>query len=477
MLETLKKYNELDRELRAKLSVPDVLDIVEKLEVKYSRKLSGVIMKIMIKELELSDLVDQLVYIYKLERIKAEELADELKKQVFCKVADYLKMEDEVCMVDNTDKMKKSKNDADTDAKIDAIIKDVGLSFASEFLINRFRDIIRTNLIGVRDCMSTKEALLKPVQSGGLGLAEGDIENVIKKLKCDIRLQKEMVSKVKEQAKEARAKAISSVDSVVPRDVEYDLSKLKKAPANMMAKKVKKSDDAVEDIKVEPSQVKQIAPKVKQLNKAEEVVQDSTEASRVKSNGLKSGKLQPKMEQAIKAPRVDIKKEKKSFWSSLRAILPKSSKKEVDKNGVKIVTKPDLSRENSGVVNQTIENGKVKMEDIRYVKRTVGPVDEIAQLSLVDFRRLHQNPAGAIIKVKEKIDLMNEISYSEKRNGIKAWRQNPVNQVYLKMGELSLVKSKTISEVIEDLKNEDKDYLSEVEFNAVGQLNADLRYY
>ena len=173
-------------------------------------------------------------------------------------------------------------------------------------------------------------------------------------------------------------------------------------------------------------------------------------------------------------------KKKSRFLDNLKAILPELSKpKETVENGIKIVTKPSLPKEKlqKPIVNHVVENGKVKMEDIRYVKRTMGPIDELAYLSLMDFRRLHQNPAGAIIKIKEKIDLLGEYSYERKQRGIKAWRQNPVNRLYLKIGELSMAKSKPIKDIAEDLKQDQKDYLNEDEFNAIGELNNELKYF
>ena len=222
MLEILKKYNELPRELRAKLAAPEVLAMVEKLENIYERKLSQIIMRVMIKELEVAELVEQFVYIYKLERSKAEELVEKLKKNIFCQVSDYLKFEDTVCAVDFKDSMKQVKISVNVKEQVERVIDKAEFSFASEMLANRFKDIIKTNIVGVRDCLSVKETLAKPVNKGGVGLNEEEINKVIKILKCKGDLLKELEKK--EAKKEAPA---IGLDVASLRDVPYDLNKLR----------------------------------------------------------------------------------------------------------------------------------------------------------------------------------------------------------------------------------------------------------
>ena len=103
-------------------------------------------------------------------------------------------------------------------------------------------------------------------------------------------------------------------------------------------------------------------------------------------------------------------------------------------------------------------------------------VDELAEMNLVNFRRLSQSPYEAIKKIEDKVGFLEEDSYKKRLEGIKAWRQSPVNKIYLAIGQESIEQKKTVDTVIEDRKNSGKDYITVQEFNAIMDLNKGLRF-
>ncbi|MBL7057816.1 hypothetical protein ISS03_00620 [Patescibacteria group bacterium] len=455
MVEIIQKYLTLPQEIRAKLASPEILSVVEKLEGKYERKLSQVIMRVMIKELEVSELVDQFVYIHKLERGLAEELVADLKKNIFCLVHEYINWDDPMCSVLNENKQLVSaiqpENNQEIEAKIESILNQANLSFASSVLNARMRDIIKTNLIGVRDCIATKETLMKSIKSGGLGLSEESVEKIIKNLKCEVKAVQAQAQEIKDNIIKAQEKV-----SVKPlqRDVEYNFTQFTK-PANV----------GVFDVPKSVAKPRQRVP----------VIEEPTTASQKKAKAV----LEAYGTLGTSASKQERPK-KEGFFRSLMSIMP--SKKDQERvqeierqrrtqSKYRVVTPSNLAQ-----VSQVTSDGKVKMEDIRYIPRTMGPIDEIASFNLVDLRRLHNNPQTAIIKIREKINLIGEEGILRRQEAKHAWRSSPTNRTYLEIGQLCIKEGKTVDEVIESLKDAGKNYLNIDEFNAISELNNQLRY-
>ncbi len=117
-----------------------------------------------------------------------------------------------------------------------------------------------------------------------------------------------------------------------------------------------------------------------------------------------------------------------------------------------------------------------KIEDIRTKTRVLGPVEELREMRLEDFRQLGTARASSVQKVYDKLELLREDSFSKYADGIKAWRDSAVNRLYLKMGGASMEKSKGIREIIEELSAAGQPYLSESEFNSVADLNKKIRF-
>lgn len=126
------------------------------------------------------------------------------------------------------------------------------------------------------------------------------------------------------------------------------------------------------------------------------------------------------------------------------------------------------------LVNQTA--GKPKIEDVRFKPRLTGPIEEIRNMKLVDFRRLDKSPALAIEKIIGKIDLLEEESFAMRTEAIKAWKQNEINQLYISLGDQSMEERKSISDIIAERQAAGQPTLNEEEVDAVIELNKRLRY-
>ncbi len=159
--------------------------------------------------------------------------------------------------------------------------------------------------------------------------------------------------------------------------------------------------------------------------------------------------------------------EKISLWSKLfgskkvttkKILLPLAPKVP----GVIIVNpiiKPSISILNQSVADRRTqasvarhESAPVKVQAAapnqapRQVPRTMSPIDELRFLDLVNFRRLGTSPKEAIAKVSSKIKLLEKTGYESMIKGIMAWKQSPVNKIYLKMGHDALMNGNSLKD-------------------------------
>lgn len=81
-----------------------------------------------------------------------------------------------------------------------------------------------------------------------------------------------------------------------------------------------------------------------------------------------------------------------------------------------------------------VASTKKIIQDVKPVPKVMGPIEELQFLDLVNFRRLGKTAAESTAKIFSKIKLLEAEGYDKMIAGVRAWRQSPVNRLYLKMG-------------------------------------------
>ncbi|OGY55944.1 MAG: hypothetical protein A2912_03085 [Candidatus Buchananbacteria bacterium RIFCSPLOWO2_01_FULL_40_23b] len=119
---------------------------------------------------------------------------------------------------------------------------------------------------------------------------------------------------------------------------------------------------------------------------------------------------------------------------------------------------------------------KPKIQDIRFEPRLTGPVEEIKTMTLDDFRRLAPTPVLAIEKILEKIQLLEQESFTKKVAAIKSWKENKISRLYFELGEQSMEEKKPVTEIIARRQAQGQPILTVEELEAVIELNQRLRY-
>jgi hypothetical protein len=495
MLSYLDKFNNLDSKLRDSISSPSTLNVIEEIENKYGVGLASVVMRVMVKEISIVDLNKFFVFEFGLDGRTADELVEELKEKVFLGVADYLGFvvaENEVVADQakfdqwtqnkNTEaevrgssfffspedeeevrelakkletyttspaKAEIKKGNDDTELKIDQVCKQLRISFSSEELNSRFRKVISTYIKGVRNIVDTKQTLTKIIDDGGLSMDPIYVDNIL--LVVD-KINADFVSPVSVDKKpEVKLDNFRNLQQVGARDMDYDFNDL----AKRTAAKEKKAED-------------QKAGEDTSLHFVDESVTEASESKKEKVFNGDNGVIDLTK---FETKEVDVDQNSQSLpKDDYSDIITKANKNIADESGH--VTMPN----NMASARRAAIDDKSRMNDVKYVPKLTSPVSELGELDLINFRRLDAKTEYAADKIKQKIKNLEEENYAKRLSGIKSWRQSPINKLYLEIGQESLAKKKSVSEIIEERASQGEEYLTEEEFVTIMALNKDLKY-
>ena len=458
MFDYIEKFNKLPKEVRDKLSGRPVMDAIEALEKKYNKSLASTILRVAIGEIPYNTLEVSLISDFNIALSDADAIAKDLREQVFSQVADqlniagppptapsppaniaqviaspaspvlkpenkapfYFHAEDEEELTGHKAKAgelvayksEKPKYEAITDA----LISDLKINFSNADNEARLRTIIKTYCTGIRNRLNTKLSLTKPAEEGGMGLSELVSAKILDTLDEYLSGAKPLL---RSGSADFSAK-LAGIGLAGERDIAYDLRG-----------EIAKKQEDLNSVSV--------------LDTAHEIGLPSKTQRIVSGQSIPAG-------DAIAAPEADI---------VVRKIIPQ------------------YGREASGL------GKKVSMDDVKYVPRAdgdqgrsfiEGPIDELRQMDLTVFRRISRDPKDSARKIIEKIELLEDEDFAKRTEGIKAWRMSPINRIYLEIGQDSIAGSKSVAQVIAEKQQQGADTLSQEEFDAVMDLNKQLRF-
>jgi len=122
-------------------------------------------------------------------------------------------------------------------------------------------------------------------------------------------------------------------------------------------------------------------------------------------------------------------------------------------------------------------NGRPLMVDVVAPSRRLsGPIEELQNLSLEEFRRLSSDPKEAIIKIHDKINLLEEQGIGQKILAVKAWRSSPINLLYLEISRAALLSGRVTEDVARERVLANQPSLTNEEIHAINSLNGMLRF-
>ncbi len=342
-------------------------------------------------------------------------------------------------------KITPSKSQPSVSASLDSylitankIIKQLNLNLTDEILARRLKNIILTALKKIRTEVQSRDALIKEKEIGGLGLSEEQADQVLALIKKEGAVS----SPVKKELVK-RAKPEKTVKKFTAQELEHELA----PPPPVAQVKVKEK-------KVYPQEVKE------KIAFAKEVKPVGIKPQKISPGPAKpERRFPPKAKPFVSQPLKPSAQKKKGLLSLFK-------KKEDKAESATAEVKPKVMTPSS----------REKITDIKVPRRLTGPVEELQNFRLVDFRQLNPNPEQAILKIKEKIDLLEGESFTKRLTGIEAWKKSEVNRLYLALGQAGLEGGKSIDQIIAARSSNNQPTLTKEEFLALGKLNKMLEY-
>ncbi len=120
---------------------------------------------------------------------------------------------------------------------------------------------------------------------------------------------------------------------------------------------------------------------------------------------------------------------------------------------------------------------KPRVEDVKAAApRLMGPVQELAALTLSEFRRLAKEPEKAAEKILEKINTLGQESFERRVEGIHAWQQSGLEQSYMVLIAESFRAGKPMAVLAEEKRAKGEDVPSPSELAAIISLNSKLHF-
>lgn len=331
------------------------------------------------------------------------------------------------------------------EASIDEIYRASGLTTDDEDMAKRVKTVIANRLRDVRDQMETLETMVQPKELGGLGLSQDAARAVLNAIQAKLKAVHE------EHAVEAMTQKTEWVEKEKEKKIENETrakegesTDLERLYQSIVSKSAKATRNAPVAAPV------QAAPPPAPL------------ASPVPPPNLPIATMNP-VPPELRAPTMIP-------LPTLVAPAPAPS-----------ATPLTLVRPEPGVAvmppapRGAGETGKHRMEDVRAPARLTGPVEELRAITVVDFRRLSKDPAEACSKIKDKIDILAEQSYTRRNEAIAAWGASEISRTYLElMGEG--LNGIPLKDAVAARQAAKKPYLTPEEFQAVAALSRQLRY-
>ena len=160
--------------------------------------------------------------------------------------------------------------------------------------------------------------------------------------------------------------------------------------------------------------------------------------------------------------------------------------------GTKVIVGPmNEKKENSGqpaaraevkISAQTVEiraaaPAKPRIDDVaRPAARLTGPIQELQNMSLPEFRRLSKDPDEAARKILEKIETLAKESFERRAEGVQSWQSCALQRSYVSLVGAAFAAGKPVGVLAEEKHAADANILSPAEISSILSLNSQLHY-
>lgn len=322
---------------------------------------------------------------------------------------------------DSTDLFKKDYNFI-----IERILQKANFSFDAN-LANRLENILLLRLKNVRENLGTKMVLKRSIEEGGMGFNNEDVEKIMNLLSPELE-KKEKFEENKKQEVKKQTKELSKKEKLR----EKEQKKQEREERDKLYERLTGKSSQEFDLKHSGQKKKKVIVK----------------------------KLQPPPPMIVPAQSFEV--EKKMAASPIKGKASSTYKMAV-------------KQEIQPIISDSLASQKPKIEDIKYVPKIIGPIDELREISIEDFRK-SKDPNIAISKIYDMLSLLERQSFTKMIEGIKAFKKSDVFKVYIEIGQEIVLKRATIEEVIALRQKEGKPVLNREEFKVIMEFNKKVKY-
>jgi len=390
------------------------------------------------------------------------------------------------------------------DKLVEQGLKEAGFKPRDKNIQNRIEKAVLSWFKDVRDDAELKETLTKSEKIGGVDMPAEVFDKLLAFLKtkmADIKSNNIDIVKIIEDYEKMVSGDVSDV-SVLPEEVAEEAFDVAAVPpkAEKEAEKITGEEitidklletHGIEEEKLEKKEelVKKLAaekesPLVQEITKKEEFLESKEEVAPpppvVKPQTdvftdftWQEGKIETKEEEI---PDFD-----KFVWQEQVMAEPEPEKKTLTAPSgppqKQDIPKPKFSpQEAKQPLIKKAAGGQGQrpvVEDVKFSAKLYGPIEELASLSIADFRRLSKDPLEAADKIIGKLDLLESESIVQKTAGISALKSSPLYKLYADIMNSAIKDGKSIEEIIKE-RFEDK--ITMDEYKAITELNKSIKY-
>ena len=464
MEDIIAQFVKLPPHVKTAVSSAQAIERLESIESRYNVKLADIVMRVAVKSLPVSALQAELERRLHVSADTSKQIAKDLTTRIFSQISGYLGFlvsaspdtallsspahEHSLGIEGKDPEIEKHEANLayapqDTSYDVDRLVNQlidllgIGLDHVME---KRFKTLVESRLVDVRDKTMLKEQMIRSTKIGGMGFSQA---------------QSIQILPIIEQAWE---------------DIHKKHLKIK------------------EEIEVHKHPAQALAP---QIAKHPTIAQQHIETSTVTTKDEKpseSSKTEPISvpEKIITPPTPIVPPTQIIPPPIVPPIGPVPGKKEE-------VTAPENSPEKEEEmplpkpkhdipqfmpkVRRDFESSEKKMvQDIISPSKLVGPIEELQEMAVEDFRHLGDDPKESADRLKEKIHMLEKESFGRRSQGINALRSSPLMKEYLDIGRSSIENTRDIKQLIADRLAKNAQSMTSQEFDAISEVNSSLRY-
>ncbi len=364
----------------------------------------------------------------------------------------------------------------DIDGVIQGIIQRNAVAFADDVMEKRFQSIVRSRLSELRNNMETEEALERSQKIGGMGFESG----LVRRLMVDVEEAAATIAS-KGELKSLQASLTTSKPKTDTKPYAPRIPLTPPHPSMVIPERQISGKEVSGVPYAVPPAPKAVSPassiptvRAHPIGFPSQPITITDDGSHEKDTDVSSRVTSV----SPPTPSPLIPSAASRVWSvSARSPegrpVPSAMRPEL-----RAAKKSEVLVSKTSVIQPTQRPQRPTISDIIHapVKKTLGPVDELAELTLQDFRRLGSGATSAKDKVMGKIELLEEESFALRSAGVKAWRRSPIFQHYLAIGRESIDTGASIQDIIARRASADVNAITYDEFEAVSDINRLLRY-